>query len=90
MSGKDASVDIATKENLEKLEQIGERLLNKPVSRVNIETGLSEPVANGETNAEVLKKYGIKTDYNSTYIFNFPIIYLIQTYYISCFKFFIF
>ncbi|CAH2042640.1 unnamed protein product [Thlaspi arvense] len=37
LSGKDASVDVSTKENFEKLVEIGERLLKKPVSRVNLE-----------------------------------------------------
>lgn len=57
LTGKDSSVDIATKENLEKLVHIGERLLKKPVSRVNLETGLSEPIAKGTTNADALKRY---------------------------------
>lgn len=47
LSGKDSSVDIATKKNLEKLSQIGERLLKKPVSRVNLETGLFDSVKMG-------------------------------------------
>ncbi|XP_057468893.1 patatin-like protein 2 [Actinidia eriantha] len=57
LTGTDASVDISTKENLEKLVKIGERLLKKPVSRVNLETGLSEAVKNGGTNQETLKKF---------------------------------
>ncbi|KAK3423130.1 hypothetical protein EUGRSUZ_F00013 [Eucalyptus grandis] len=56
LTGKDSSVDIATKENLENLLRIGERLLKKPVSRVNLETGLSEPIAKGTTNADALKR----------------------------------
>ncbi|GFS33194.1 phospholipase A 2A [Actinidia rufa] len=47
LTGTDASVDISTKENLDKLVKIGERLLKKPVSRVNLKTGLSEEVKNG-------------------------------------------
>lgn len=55
LMGTDSSVDIATEENLHKLEQIGETLLKKPVSRVNLETGQFEPVdKNGETNEEAL------------------------------------
>ncbi|KAK1555255.1 hypothetical protein Q3G72_024031 [Acer saccharum] len=57
LTGKDSSTDIATKENLDKLVLIGERLLRKPVSKVNLEIGLSEPIPNGGTNAEALKKY---------------------------------
>lgn len=56
LTGTDSSVDIATKENLEKLSEIGENLLKKPVSRVNLENGLFEPLKNGETNQEALKR----------------------------------
>ena len=55
--GKDASVDITTKENLDNLVTIGEKLLKKPVSRVNLKTGLSEPVENGGTNEQAVKRY---------------------------------
>ncbi|XP_057975381.1 patatin-like protein 2 [Malania oleifera] len=57
LTGKDASVDVATKESLKKLVKIGERLLKKPMSWVNLETGLSEPVENGGTNEEALKRF---------------------------------
>ncbi|GMY28616.1 patatin-like protein 2 [Fagus crenata] len=57
LTGTDASVDVSTKQNLDKLVFIGERLLKKPVSRVNMETGLSEPIENGGTNEEALKKF---------------------------------
>ncbi|KAJ4967084.1 hypothetical protein NE237_018933 [Protea cynaroides] len=57
LSGSVSSVDIATKENLNNLVKVGEELLNKPVSRVNLETGLTEAVKNGATNAETLKKF---------------------------------
>ncbi|XP_061343194.1 patatin-like protein 2 isoform X2 [Gastrolobium bilobum] len=56
LTGTDSSVDIATKENLEKLGQIGERLLKKPVSKVNLETGLFQPIENGETNEDALRR----------------------------------
>ncbi|CAH2042615.1 unnamed protein product, partial [Thlaspi arvense] len=55
LSGKDAPVDVSTKENLENLFEIGERLLKKPVSRVNLEMGLSEPIENSGTNEDALK-----------------------------------
>lgn len=58
MSGTEASVDASTKENLNKLVEIGEKLLKKPVSRVNLQTGLSEPVKHCGTNEEALRKYG--------------------------------
>ncbi|KAI4316729.1 hypothetical protein L6164_024680 [Bauhinia variegata] len=57
LTGTESSVDIATKENLEALGQIGERLLKKPVSRMNLETGLSEPVENAGTNEDALRKF---------------------------------
>ncbi|KAK4722804.1 hypothetical protein R3W88_013037 [Solanum pinnatisectum] len=57
LSGTEASVDVATKENLERLVEIGENLLKKPLSRVDLETGLSEPIPKGGTNEEALKRY---------------------------------
>ncbi|XP_044512015.1 patatin-like protein 2 isoform X2 [Mangifera indica] len=57
LTGKESSVHIATGENLDRLVQISERLLKKPVSRVNFETGLCEPVENGGTNEEALRKF---------------------------------
>lgn len=56
LTGTDSSVDIATKENLDKLCQIGENLLKKPLSKVNLANGLFEPVENGETNEDALKR----------------------------------
>jgi hypothetical protein len=50
------SVDIATKENLNNLVKVGEELLKKPVSRVNLETGTFEP-AHHSTNEEALIRY---------------------------------
>ncbi|TYJ35122.1 hypothetical protein E1A91_A05G215100v1 [Gossypium mustelinum] len=55
LSGTVASVDIATKENLENLVKIGENLLKKPVSRVNLENGKFEP-SNQGTNEEALMR----------------------------------
>ncbi|CAA7410007.1 unnamed protein product [Spirodela intermedia] len=55
LSGDASSVDIATKENLGKLVKIGEDLLDKPVSRVNLDTGRNEPVG-AEKNGEALKR----------------------------------
>ncbi|CAA6674812.1 unnamed protein product [Spirodela intermedia] len=56
LSGDASSVDIATKENLGKLVKIGEDLLDKPVSRVNLDTGRNEPVG-AEKNREALKRF---------------------------------
>ncbi|CAJ2641031.1 unnamed protein product [Trifolium pratense] len=57
LTGIDSSVDIATKENLDKLCQIGEKLLKKPVAKINLENGMCEPTQNGETNQEALKRF---------------------------------
>ncbi|KAG6626571.1 hypothetical protein CIPAW_15G058700 [Carya illinoinensis] len=57
LTGTAASVDDSTKENLNKLVEIGEKLLKKPVSRVNLQTGYSEPVKNCGTNEEALRMY---------------------------------
>ncbi|KAL7225049.1 hypothetical protein ACSBR1_020355 [Camellia fascicularis] len=56
LTGKVSSVDIATKKNLEDLVKVGEGLLKKPISRVNLETGLVEPVGQ-ETNEEALRRF---------------------------------
>ena len=45
---------------------IGERLLNGPVSRVDLISGLTEPVNNGGTNAEALKRSIIYSNINYT------------------------
>ncbi|KAK4733556.1 hypothetical protein R3W88_007817 [Solanum pinnatisectum] len=55
--GDAASMDIATTENMETLVQIGNNLLKKPVSRVNLETGQYEPVHGEGTNAEALIRF---------------------------------
>ncbi|KAJ6337851.1 hypothetical protein OIU76_007518 [Salix suchowensis] len=56
LTGTLASVDIATKENLENLVEVGQKLLKKPVSRVNLETGVYEPI-DKLTNEEALVKF---------------------------------
>ncbi|XP_052189843.1 patatin-like protein 2 [Diospyros lotus] len=43
LGGIVSSVDIATEENLKDLVEVGEKLLKKPVSRVNLENGAFEP-----------------------------------------------
>ncbi|XP_047334932.1 patatin-like protein 2 [Impatiens glandulifera] len=55
--GAISSVDIATKENLENLVRVGEKLLEKPVSRVNLETGEVNPTSENETNQEALIRF---------------------------------
>ncbi|KAL3505169.1 hypothetical protein ACH5RR_035010 [Cinchona calisaya] len=55
--GTVSSVDIATKENLDNLVETGKNLLKKPVSRVNLETGLVETTEEGGSNEEALKRF---------------------------------
>ncbi|KAL3732802.1 hypothetical protein ACJRO7_022341 [Eucalyptus globulus] len=56
LSGAVASVDIATKKNLNDLVRTGEALLEKPISRVNLETD-GYDARNLETNEEALKRF---------------------------------
>ncbi|KAI8548706.1 hypothetical protein RHMOL_Rhmol07G0294900 [Rhododendron molle] len=56
LTGLVSSTDVATKKNLEDLVKVGEGLLKKPVSRVNLDTGLNEP-CDDETNEEALKRF---------------------------------
>ncbi|KAG7941516.1 hypothetical protein I3843_16G048600 [Carya illinoinensis] len=56
LSGVVSSVDVATTKNLDDLVKVGEELLKKRVSRVNLDTGLFEP-SNSETNAEALVRF---------------------------------
>lgn len=56
LTGDLSSVDKATTENLESLVEVGEQLLKKPLSRINLETGGYEPIENGGTNEEALKR----------------------------------
>nr|CAB3492014.1 unnamed protein product [Digitaria exilis] len=57
LMGVTSSVDIATTENMEALIGIGQELLKKPVSRVNIDTGVYEPVNGEGTNEEELSRF---------------------------------
>ncbi|XP_008457870.1 patatin-like protein 2 isoform X2 [Cucumis melo] len=57
LTGDAALVDIATPENLLKLVKIGEDLLKKPVSRVNLETGKYEIVDGEGSNEDALTKF---------------------------------
>ncbi|VFR01487.1 unnamed protein product [Cuscuta campestris] len=57
LNGTESSVDVATKENLERLVEIGEKLLKKPVSRVNMVSGVTEPIPNAGTNEDALKRF---------------------------------
>jgi predicted acylesterase/phospholipase RssA len=57
LTGHTSSVDIATKENMEALIGIGKELLQKPVSRVNIDTGMYEAVDGEGTNEDALARF---------------------------------
>ncbi|KAK1604096.1 hypothetical protein QYE76_027769 [Lolium multiflorum] len=60
LSGNIASVDIATKENMEALIDIGDNLLKKKVARVNVDTGKYEFVDGEGTNEEALTRFAKK------------------------------
>ncbi|XP_058089061.1 patatin-like protein 2 isoform X2 [Magnolia sinica] len=57
LTGNVSSVDIATKKNLEDLVKTGEALLKKPVSRVNLETGIFQSLGNEGSNEEALTRF---------------------------------
>nr|POE96826.1 patatin-like protein 5 [Quercus suber] len=57
LHGNLSSVDVSTKENLGNLVKLGEQLLENPVTRLNLDTGLYEPVENGGTNEAALKRF---------------------------------
>ncbi|KAM7507053.1 hypothetical protein LguiA_017506 [Lonicera macranthoides] len=57
LTGDASSMDIATTENLNALVAIGNKLLEKKVSRVNLETGMFEAVEAEGTNAEALTRF---------------------------------
>ncbi|XP_050206791.1 patatin-like protein 2 [Mercurialis annua] len=57
LSGDTSSTDKATQKNLEDLVKIGERILKKPVSSVNKDSGIFEPVENEGTNEEALIRF---------------------------------
>ncbi|GKD77353.1 patatin-like protein 2 [Tanacetum coccineum] len=56
LSGDLAAMDLTTPENLENLVKAGEELLKKPVTRVNLGTGICEPYHH-TTNEMALKKF---------------------------------
>ncbi|KAE8651941.1 patatin-like protein 3 [Cucumis sativus] len=57
LSGVVASVDVATEENLLKLIEVGEDLLKKQLSRVNLESGKFEPLDGHGTNEDALVEF---------------------------------
>ncbi|KFK32501.1 hypothetical protein AALP_AA6G250900, partial [Arabis alpina] len=59
LSGDAASVDISTVENLDVLAKTGDELLNKPVSRVNLESGCNENAYEVTNEKALIKLAGI-------------------------------
>ncbi|EOA17978.1 hypothetical protein CARUB_v10006413mg [Capsella rubella] len=57
LKGDLGSVDISTEKNMEGLIEVGEALLKKRVSRVNLETGHYQPISDNVTNEEALKRF---------------------------------
>ncbi|XP_059293665.1 patatin-like protein 3 isoform X2 [Lycium ferocissimum] len=57
LTGNLASADVSTKENLEGLVKVGEQLLEKPASKINLDKGVYEPIENGGTNKEALRRF---------------------------------
>ncbi|GLJ05902.1 hypothetical protein SUGI_0027850 [Cryptomeria japonica] len=57
LSGAAASIDCSSKENLENLVKIGRMLLDKSVSKVDLETGLFQEVENEGTNKDALTRF---------------------------------
>ncbi|KAH9620240.1 hypothetical protein KSS87_014024 [Heliosperma pusillum] len=65
-SGELASVDAANNKNLNQLVKIGEALLKKPASKVNIGTGQYDPIPGAGTNEDALKRYYTTTTTTTT------------------------
>ncbi|CAN6680158.1 unnamed protein product [Malus baccata var. baccata] len=55
--GHTPSTDKATKKNMKELVRICERLLHKPVSRMNLDTGIFEPAQHQGTNEQALTRF---------------------------------
>ncbi|TVU05539.1 hypothetical protein EJB05_48705, partial [Eragrostis curvula] len=60
LKGDTASVDVSTKDNLNRLVEAGRGLLKKPVCKVNLETGKNEPDPSRGTNEEELIHFARK------------------------------
>lgn len=57
--GDATSMDMSTEENMMRLVTIAKDLLKKPVSRVNLDTGVSEEVIGEATNEEALTRFAV-------------------------------
>ncbi|GMJ07760.1 PHOSPHOLIPASE A 2A, PATATIN-LIKE PROTEIN 2, phospholipase A 2A [Hibiscus trionum] len=64
LTGDAAAMDLATKENLDNLVAIANNLLDKPVSRVNLETRRFEKVGGGFSNRQALVELAKKLSDN--------------------------
>ncbi|KAG6405523.1 hypothetical protein SASPL_133113 [Salvia splendens] len=51
------AVDVATQDNLGDLVTLANEMLSRPVSRVNLRSGLAEPVPDGGTNEQALRRF---------------------------------
>ncbi|KAK8685907.1 hypothetical protein V6N13_124939 [Hibiscus sabdariffa] len=60
LTGDASSTDKATIKNMRNLVEIGEKLLQKPVSKMNIDTGIFDPVDDQGTNEEALSRFAIQ------------------------------
>ncbi|XP_030440845.1 patatin-like protein 2 isoform X2 [Syzygium oleosum] len=60
LTGKESSVDVATPKNLKKLMERGQKLLQQPVSRVNLKTGSFEKIEGEGTNADALSHFAYR------------------------------
>ncbi|XP_060671922.1 patatin-like protein 2 [Ziziphus jujuba] len=60
LSLTEASMDNSSKDNLEKLKDIADKLLDKPVTEINYDSGLYEPVNGKGTNKEALVRFAVR------------------------------
>lgn len=74
LEGSVAIADDASLENMTKLKELGENLLTKPVSRMNLLSGAMEPVEGLGSNADALRRY--KYFCLCIYIISFLYIYI--------------
>nr|XP_043618167.1 patatin-like protein 2 [Erigeron canadensis] len=59
LTGEQTEMDISTPENMRKLEDIGKKLLEKKMSRLDLETGRFQPVEAEGTNADALARFAV-------------------------------
>lgn len=57
LAGDTSSVDISTTKNMQTLMQIGQDLLKKPISTMDLETGKSKTINGSGTNEEALARF---------------------------------